>query len=150
MLLQGKLHEQLGDRQAALDSYTRAIEVGDALAEPYYRRALLYARAEQFDTAADDLEAAIDIQPNFSEAHYWLGRAYLAQGSPRTAREQFAEAITQRGGNFPDARFYQGVSEEQLGQRNDALLSYQAALEQAGASEWAGEAQAALARLRQP
>ena len=55
------------------------------------------------------------IQPNFPEAHYWLGRAYLAKGEPRPAREQFLLAVEQRGGNYPEARFYQGIAEEQLG-----------------------------------
>lgn len=150
LLLQGKLFEQLGDPAAARDSYTRAIAASKALAEPYYRRALLSLRADQLDDAAGDLEDAIGIQANFSEAHYWLGRIYLAQNRPKPAREQFILAIEQRNNHFADARFYQGLAEEQLGQRDDAVQSYQAALEQGGTSEWAGEARTALSRLRQP
>jgi hypothetical protein len=58
--------------------------------------------------------------------------------------------VAQRGGNYPDAYFYQGIAEEQLGQRAEAVASFQSALSQGGDSVWATDAQAALARLGQP
>jgi len=150
LLLQGKLFEQQGNDTAALESYSKAIRASKTLAEPLYRRALLYMRYDKLDDAMRDLQSAIDIQPNFSEAHYWLGRAYLAQSKPKQARTEFMTATEQRGGTFPDARFYQGLAEERLGQRNDAVASYQTALDQNNNGEWANEARMALARLRQP
>ena len=149
LLLQGTLYEQQGNRDAALSSYTRAINTSTKLAEPYYRRAILYLRANNLDSAASDLQSAIDLQDNFSEAHYWLGRVYLAQGKAKDARAEFATAITNRSGDYADARFYQGLAEEQLGQRTDAVQSYESALEQNANGEWAGEARTALARLKQ-
>lgn len=149
LLLQGKLYEQQGNRDAALASYSKAINTSDKLAEPYYRRAMLYVRASNLDSAAGDLQSAIDIQNNFSEAHYWLGRVYLAQGKTKDARSEFVTAISNRNGDFADARFYQGLAEEQLGQRTEAVQSYETALEQNANGEWAGEARTALARLKQ-
>jgi tetratricopeptide (TPR) repeat protein len=150
LLLQGKLYEQRGDEDRALEAYSRAIAAGDQLAEPRYRRALLFIRRDRMGDAERDLEAAVRIQPNFSEAHYWLGRTYLAQGRAQAAREQFEQAVAQRDGNYPEALFYQGIAEEQLGQPGAAAAAYRAALEQAPGSSWADEAQAALARLGQP
>src|SRR6266542_1706065 len=150
LLLQGKLFEQQGNDTAALESYSKAIKARKILAEPLYRRALLYIRLDKLDDAMRDLQSSIDIQPNFSEAHYWLGRSYLAQGKAKQARAELITAIEQRGGTFPDARFYQGLGEEQLGQRNDAVISYQVALDQNNNGEWANEARTALVRLRQP
>ncbi len=150
LLLQGKLYEQQRLDDEARAAYTRSIAADPPLAEPYYRRALMSIRQDQIDDAKGDLEAAIRIQPNFPEAHYWLGRTYLAQGSPRTAFEQFRLAVEQRGGDYSEARFYQGLAEEQLGLRVDAVASFEAALEQDGSSSWASEARAALERLRQP
>ena len=147
-LLQGLIFEQQGQPAAAIDAYSKSIDAGGKLAEPYYRRALLYMSAQRLDDAARDLEKAIGIQPNFPEAHYWLGRAYLAQSRPRPARDQLALAAEQRGGDYPDALFYQGLAEEQLGQRSQALASYQAALAQNGSGEWANEARLAVDRLR--
>jgi tetratricopeptide (TPR) repeat protein len=150
LLLQGKLYEQQNDDNAALDAYSRAIRASGALAEPRYRRALVYMRSDKLDVAVGDLQSAIAIQDNFSEAHYWLGRAYLAQGKPRPARDELIKAIAQRGGSFPEASFYQGLAEERLGQRNEAVASYQAALDQDQNGAWADEARTALVRLRQP
>lgn len=149
LILQGKLYEQLGDTNAALGSYGQAIGTKTKLAEPYYRRGMIYVRANELDKAASDLESAIKLQANFSEAAYWLGRVYLAQGKLKPARDQFAAAVKSRDGNFADARFYQGLAEEQLGQRTEAIQSYETALEQNASGEWAGEARSALARLRQ-
>jgi tetratricopeptide (TPR) repeat protein len=150
LLLQGKLFEQQSNDTAALDAYSKAIQASTTLAEPRYRRALVYIRYDKLDDAMADLQSAIDIQANFSEAHYWLGRTYLAQGKPKQARAELMLAIDQRGGTYPDARFYQGLAEEQLGQRNDAVASYQAALDQNTNGDWANEARTALVRLRQP
>jgi tetratricopeptide (TPR) repeat protein len=114
LLLQGKLDEQQGDDAAAIQQYSAAIQSNSKLAEPSYRRALLYMRNDRLDEATSDLETAIDIQPNFPEAHYWLGRAYLAQGQPKAARPELQRAIDQRGGTYSEASFYLSVAEQQL------------------------------------
>jgi superkiller protein 3 len=149
-LEQGKLYEQARQDNLALDAYSNAIEANSRLAEARYRRALLHIRGERMGEAESDLETATRAQPNFAEAHYWLGRVYLAQNRPQAARESFKTAVAERGGNYPDAYFYQGVAEEQLGQRAEAVASFQSALAQGGDSIWATDAQAALARLAQP
>ncbi len=149
-LEQGKLYEQARLDDQALDAYSNAIGANGRLAEARYRRALLYIRRDRMSEAETDLEAATSAQPNFSEAQYWLGRVYLAQNRPQAARDAFKTAVEQRGGNYPDAYFYQGIAEEQLGQRAEAATSFQHALAQGSDSVWATDAKAALARLGQP
>ena len=56
LLLGGKLYEQQGDDTAAIQSYSAAISANDKLAEPSYRRALLYIRHDRLDEATRDLE----------------------------------------------------------------------------------------------
>jgi len=114
LLLGGKLYEQQGNDTAAIQSYSAAINTNNTVAEPSYRRALLYIRRDQLDEATRDLESAISIQPNFPEAHYWLGRAYLAQGNPKTAQSELKLAIDQHSGTYAEATFYLGVATEQL------------------------------------
>jgi len=114
LLLGGKLYEQRGDDTAAIQSYSAAISANEKLAEPPYRRALLYIRQDQMDEAVRDLVSATDNQPNFPEAHYWLGRAYLAQGDPKAAQAEFKQAIDQRGGTYAEAGFYMGIAAQQL------------------------------------
>jgi tetratricopeptide (TPR) repeat protein len=150
LLTRGKLYEQRGDDTRAIDSYGKAISANARLAEPRYRRGRLLIRQERMGEAESDLAAATGIQPNFPEAHYWLGRVYLAEERPQAARDEFKRAIEQRSGNYPEASFYQGIAEEQLGQREEAAASFRSALEQAGDSAWASDARAALARLEGP
>ncbi|MEO7908753.1 MAG: tetratricopeptide repeat protein, partial [Roseiflexaceae bacterium] len=114
LLLGGKLYEQQGNDTAAIQSYSAAFSANDKLAEPPYRRALLYIRRDQLDEATRDLESAINIQPIFPEAHYWLGRAYLAQGNPKPAQAEFKLAIEQRGEPYAEASFYLNIAAEQL------------------------------------
>lgn len=146
-LLQGKLFEQQNNLSAAIDAYGRAVLLNGNLAEPYYRRALLYLRTDRISEAQNDLERAVAAQDNFPEAHYWLGRTYLVNERPSQANQEFQKAITQRGGSYPEASFYQGLAQEQLGNREAAITSLRAALEQGRDSVWLAEAQAALARL---
>jgi tetratricopeptide (TPR) repeat protein len=149
-LEQGKLYEQGRNDQAAISAYSQAISAKPRLAEARYRRARLYIRQDRMSEAESDLEAATSAQPNFPEAHYWLGRVYLAENRPQVARDEFKAAVAQRSDNYPDARFYQGIAEEQLGQRTEALASFKTALAQGGDSAWANDARAALARLGPP
>ena len=114
LLLGGKLYEQQGNDTAAIQSYSAAISADNKLAEPSYRRALLYIRHDQLDDATRDLESAIKIQDVFPEAHYWLGRAELAQGNPKAAQAELKLAIEQRGGTYAEASFYMNIAAEQL------------------------------------
>jgi tetratricopeptide (TPR) repeat protein len=149
-LERGKLYEQKREDDNALEAYSNAIGANSRLAEARYRRALIHIRNDRMSEAESDLETATGAQPNFAEAHYWLGRVYLAQNRAKAARDSFKTAVAQRGGNYPDAYFYQGIAEEQLGQRNEAVASFESALAQGGDSVWASDARAALTRLGQP
>lgn len=146
-LLRGKFYERVGDVQKASNAYSMAIESNQLLAEPYFRRALLKIQNNQFDTAEADLENAVRRQPSFVEAHYWLGRVYYARARYDAAVRVLREAVALRNGDYVDARFYQGLAEEQLGQRDAAIASFRATLELDRSGEWTTEATAALARL---
>jgi Tfp pilus assembly protein PilF len=117
------------------------------MAEPRYRRAHLYMRQERMSDAEKDLKTAISVQKNFPEAHYWLGRVYLAQNRPQNARDEFITASSQRDNHYPDARFYQGIAEERLGLREAAIASFQSALDMSDGNAWTNDARVALQRL---
>lgn len=146
-LLQGKIDEQQGGLSEAISAYGQAILDNDSLAEPYYRRALLYLRTDRVGDAQADLERAVRAQPTFPEAHYWLGRTYLINGRPTQANDELTKAIAQRSNNYPEASFYQGLAQEQLGNREAAIASLRTALEQGRGSAWISDAQDALGRL---
>ncbi|PJF24055.1 MAG: hypothetical protein CUN53_19770, partial [Phototrophicales bacterium] len=87
------------------------------------------------------------LEPNFAEAHYWLGRVYFAQRNFQAAVNRFREAVNRRNGNYPEARYYQGRAEDQLGDLNAASRSFDTVANQNDDALWANEARAALARL---
>lgn len=147
LLLLGKIEEQLGYDSRALEAYGRAVSANPRLAEPHFRRALLLVRANRLSDAREDLEIATRLEPNFAEAHYWLGRVHFTQRNFEVAAFRFREAVSRRGGNYPEARYYQGRTEEQLGELNAAIQSFEAVANQNEDALWAGEARAALARL---
>ncbi len=150
LLLKGKILKSQGQIPEAEDAYSQAIEANGALGEPYYRRGLLRVRNNQINDAQGDFENAVNVQDNFAEAHYWLGRMYLVNNRPDDAQKQFATALKQHGNNYPEALFYQGIAQEQLGQPTNAITSFQSVIDQVRNSSLAREAEAAIARIKQP
>lgn len=146
-LLLGKIYERQGYSTRALETYKRAIEINPRLAEPHYRRGLLLIRADRLNEAREELEIATRLDSNFAEAHYWLGRVYVAQRNFQAALNRFREAVNRQGGAYPEARYYQGLAEEQLGDLNAAIRSFETVANQSDDTLWAGEARAALARM---
>jgi tetratricopeptide (TPR) repeat protein len=159
LLFKGKLLQEqsayLGSSSAsssklneALQHYSNAISANGNLAEPYYRRGLIYLQRSNYTGAESDLRAAIERQGNFAEAHYWLGRTYYAGSDLNRALASFKTAVGIQGGNYAEALLYQGMVEDQLGDRAAAASSFQAVIQVDGASQWASAARQELARVQ--
>jgi len=132
----------------ALQLYSNAISANSNLAEPYYRRGLIYLQRSNYSGAENDLRAAIERQGNFAEAHYWLGRTYYAGSDLKRALESFKTAVAIQGGNYAEALLYQGMVEDQLGDRAAAANSFQAVIQVDGGGQWASTARQELARVQ--
>lgn len=74
---------------AFLPTYDPFQDVGLA-----FQLGILYYRAEDFDKAQAELERAIGLSPNYSNARYFLGLIYDKKGQKSKAIEQF-ELISQ-------------------------------------------------------
>ena len=146
-LVRGRIDEDQGDTAAANDAYSQAISANARLAEPPFRRGLIALRQKRLDDARSDLETAVRLQPEYPEARYWLGRVYFAQGIYRSAAEQLAKAVDQRGGSYAEAWYYRGLTEEQLNSRDDAIQALRMAVQQGDGAAWMPDAKAALLRL---
>jgi tetratricopeptide (TPR) repeat protein len=95
-LNQGRADEAL----TTLDS-TLAQNASDA--EAHNLRCRVYYQEEQWDRAITDCEAAVQLEPNNSSYHLWLGRAYgqkaahiprvTALGVAHKVAEEFQEAV---------------------------------------------------------
>lgn len=159
LLLKGKiLQEQsafLADDNAArskmdeaLRVYSDAISANGDLSEPYYRRGLIQLQRSNYGDAENDFQSAIERQGNFAESHYWLGRTYYAQSRLEAALSEFKTAVNLQGGTYAEARLYQGLVEEQIGDRNAATTSFQSVIQIDSNSEWATKARQELEQLQ--
>jgi tetratricopeptide (TPR) repeat protein len=63
---------------AVVFSSTAALAQTDPNARVHYRTGLQLMSSEHWDSAAESFMRAIDLDPKFALAHYWLGRARIA------------------------------------------------------------------------
>ncbi|MCA1622042.1 MAG: tetratricopeptide repeat protein [Acidobacteria bacterium] len=85
-----------------------------------------------YDAAVRDLRRAVELQPEFPEAHNRLGRALMHKGQFRAAAEEFRTAVGQRGGSYPVAQYNLGYVLQQQRENEEALAAYRAAAESSG------------------
>lgn len=72
--------EQQRNGKAALQEYTKAIELDDTDPLFYLRRGLVYAKAGNTREAINDMSSAIQIDHKFAEAWYWRGMIKYRSG----------------------------------------------------------------------
>jgi hypothetical protein len=63
----GMANGKIGNNEAALADYTRAIEFDPSHEFAYYRRALIYAKSKVYDKALADTEVLLKFSPNNEE-----------------------------------------------------------------------------------
>lgn len=91
------------DYNAAIEQYTKALEI--APANPIYlsNRAAAYSASGQHDKAADDAELATAVDPKYSKAWSRLGLARFDMGDYNAAKEAYEKGIEAEGNGGSDA-----------------------------------------------
>jgi len=64
----------------------------DQLAAVYYQKAVQLYQKRNYSKAIDELEKAIEINPDQKEAYYLLGYAYYKEGKMNLSRDAFNQA----------------------------------------------------------
>ncbi len=121
-----------GDLQAAIDSYTRAIELNDKLVEAYVNRGLAKARQGNLSAAIDDYDRAIELDSDRVLAYYNRGvaKASLAERRSQNAEQLWQKAIDdyseaiQRDTTLVDAYMNRGFAYFQQQEYVDAVADY--------------------------
>lgn len=85
------------DYAAAIESYSKALEI--APANPIYlsNRAAAYSASGQHEKAADDAEVAVAVDPKYSKAWSRLGLARFDMGDFHAAKEAYEKGIEAEG-----------------------------------------------------
>ena len=107
-------------------------EIHDVYVDAHLLRGLLHRKDSSLKEALDDFLAASEYPENLSvgrpkndrrapQVTYYTGTVYEALGDSARATELYKKAVSQKGNSqWPEARFYQGLSLVKLGQKDAA------------------------------
>ncbi|MBA3471352.1 MAG: tetratricopeptide repeat protein [Herpetosiphonaceae bacterium] len=149
LLERGILNERQGQVQAALADYGQAAELNQLDATALFLQGKLYLSLNNVASATEALENSVRRDPNSATSLYWLGRAYRAQSRPADAIKSFSRAVSINGG-YTEARYFQGLTEEEENQLEAARSSYEAIVAQSTPDDrWRQQAEQRLRELGQ-
>ena len=123
----GVAAEKRGDLDAALGSYTRALDSAELTKEnqtiAYLNRGLVYGRRGDYDAALRDFNAALRLNPNSVLAYYNRGLAYGAKGDYDAALRDYNAAL-RLNPNYAAAYIGRGVIHFVVGRFTDAATDF--------------------------
>jgi tetratricopeptide (TPR) repeat protein len=67
--------------------------------QTYYKNGYEYFLQEKYEMAKQSYKKAIELNPDFENAHYWLGKVYKQVGDYNQAIEQWKEVLRINAGN---------------------------------------------------
>lgn len=75
--LRGVAYDMKEDFEAAIEDFSKAIDLNPADAATYHLRGVAYRRKGDFEAVIEDYSTAIDLNPADADAYYNLGLAWL-------------------------------------------------------------------------
>ena len=129
----GIAYSKTGNYDVAI-KYFKLIVLKEGLPQDYFELGKISFEKNQFREATEYLQIAIQRQPNFPEAYFYLGRALtksssFTEDSWNQIIECFDRAITQQP-NFPQAFFELGLIFNQLDDCGAAIACFSTAIKQ--------------------
>jgi tetratricopeptide (TPR) repeat protein len=118
----------IGNFAAAVDQFTRALEISPGMTTAYLQRGLAHQSLNQPDLALADFTLAIDADPNMGAAHTGLGSLFRQRGDKERAINEFSMAIKLDGDL--DAYYQRGQVYESMGEHQKAIDDYDIAINQ--------------------
>lgn len=109
-----------------------SVPSGDAQA--LYEQGVIAYKANRDEEAVEKLKQAVELAPDYAEAHYRLGLAYNATKQREEADKAFEgavkayEKVTKREPKNSDAYYFLGLSYEQLGKYDEAVKALKEAV----------------------
>lgn len=88
----GVAYKLTGQLEAAIDDYTKALELSPESGDIYTTRANAFLEMAQLDAAINDANKALAYNPNYAAAYFVRGRIFEALGQKGFARDDFVRA----------------------------------------------------------
>jgi len=73
----GVIKEKLNKEQESLECYNKAIEYNNYLTKAYFNKAVVYWHKNDWNNVIRELSLALEIEPNYNEARYYLQQARM-------------------------------------------------------------------------
>ena len=124
----GYLNQQKNDVQAAINAYTKAIELKPDLAEAYNNRGAAKGGLSQHESAIADYNEAIHLKPDLVEAYVGRGTAKGGLSQHESAIADYDQAI-QLKPEYAEAYVGRGNAKGELGRHEEAIADYDQAIE---------------------
>jgi serine/threonine protein kinase/Flp pilus assembly protein TadD len=117
----GNLLSVLGRSAESLEQYRRAQELDPLRAFVFKSNAVgTLLRARRYDEAIKMAQEVTNVEPNFPNAHAWLGELYAATGNYAESIKEFQRTVD-IDGPIPTNLCYMGYAYGLAGRRDDAL-----------------------------
>ena len=100
-LIAGNVYVHNHDLQAALENFTRALELDPKMATGYVNRGFVWNDLKQAVKASKDFQTGLKLQPDYGEAHLGLAYANLQLHRPKPALRQLEAAQKTLGKSRP-------------------------------------------------
>ncbi|KAG5472901.1 hypothetical protein LSCM4_02226 [Leishmania orientalis] len=123
----GLQHRRLGELEAAIDMYTKALELVPTHFKALFNRAFCEDKLMNYTRAIDDYTTALRLDPRNPFTHYNLGISYERMGNYTRAVEAFTRAI-ELDGRRPDFFHNRGFTQRKQGAYAAAIADYTAAI----------------------
>ncbi len=113
---------------AAVQTYQKAEKLNDNSAPLNTNHGAAYLNLDQTEEARKLLKKALKIDPNYPEAHYFMGNLYFLEFSVSNALRHYNEALKLKP-EFRDALYMRAAAHTELGKYREALRDYEAVLD---------------------
>ncbi|MFI4890372.1 MAG: tetratricopeptide repeat protein [Steroidobacterales bacterium] len=117
----------LGQWDAALTEYDRAIGIDPGFANAYCNRGAMFERLGRREDALASYDRTVALNPGDALAYYNRGAVLAGLGQPQAALDSYDRAIAIRP-DYAEAHFNRGVLLQGLNRWNEALAGIQQAI----------------------
>jgi tetratricopeptide (TPR) repeat protein len=92
-LCKADYHWEKGERNKALETYKKIIEIDHMLPDAYYNSGLVYLEMDSIEQAQKHFDLTIETNPLFYKAYYYKGLTLEKQGKTEAAKDFYQQSL---------------------------------------------------------